>query len=131
MTIFYSATTQAFYDSDATSLVPADAQEISLEYYNELRAGESQGKYIAPGATGMPELHSYPEPSYEDQLEQTKLNRQFAYRLDADPVFFDWQRGEATKEDWLAKCQEIKDANPYPPKPEGYDEAPDPNTGAV
>jgi len=131
MTIYYSASTQAFYNTEAGSLVPADANEISPDYFEELRAGEAQGKYIAPGATGMPELFEYPQPSYEEMLAQAKSNRQFSYRMDADPVFFDWQRGEATKEDWLAKCREIKDANPYPDKPEGYDAEQDPNTGAV
>ena len=131
MTIYYSASTQSFYDTDAGSLVPADANEVSQEYMDTLKEGERNGMYIAPGATGMPELFKYPEPSYEELLAQVKINRQYAFRMDADPLFFDWQRGEATKEAWLAKCQEIKDLNPLPEKPEGYDEANDPNTGAV
>lgn len=32
----------------------------------------------------------------------------YAYQQEADPIFFKWQRGEATKEEWLAKINEIK-----------------------
>jgi len=31
-----------------------------------------------------------------------------AYRAESDPLFFKFQRGEATKEKWLAKVSEIK-----------------------
>lgn len=34
--------------------------------------------------------------------------RRYAYQTEADPLFFKWQRGESTKEDWLAKIEEIK-----------------------
>lgn len=31
-----------------------------------------------------------------------------AYRNESDPIFFKWQRGEATEQDWLDKVAEIK-----------------------
>lgn len=34
--------------------------------------------------------------------------RRIAYMQEADPIFFKWQRGEATKEEWLAKITEIR-----------------------
>jgi hypothetical protein len=34
--------------------------------------------------------------------------RRRAYQQEADPLFFKWQRGEATKEEWLVKVAEIK-----------------------
>lgn len=37
--------------------------------------------------------------------EQQRLD---AYRNEADPLFFKWQRGEATEQEWLNKIQEIK-----------------------
>lgn len=40
--------------------------------------------------------------------------RAFAYRQEADPIFFKAQRGEATMEDWQAKIAEIRDRYPYP-----------------
>jgi hypothetical protein len=46
--------------------------------------------------------------------EQQEASRQAAYTAEADPLFFKWQAGEATKEEWEAKRQEIRDRFPYP-----------------
>lgn len=43
-----------------------------------------------------------------DLNAQTQQNRIEAYRNESDPIFFKWQRGEATKEEWLSKVAEIK-----------------------
>jgi hypothetical protein len=40
--------------------------------------------------------------------------RQAAYTAEADPLFFKWQAGEDTEEEWKAKRQEIRDRYPYP-----------------
>lgn len=44
--------------------------------------------------------------------EQRK-KREEAYPVEADPIFFKSQRGEATQEEWLAKVAEIKQRFPY------------------
>ena len=46
--------------------------------------------------------------------QQMKLARQESYATEADPLFFKWQRGEVTEQDWLDKIQEIKARYPYP-----------------
>lgn len=38
-------------------------------------------------------------------LEYRKLEN---YRNESDPIFFKWQRGEATQQEWLDKVAEIK-----------------------
>lgn len=43
--------------------------------------------------------------------------RRQAYQRDADPLFFGFQRGENTEQEWLDAVQAVKDANPYPVKP--------------
>lgn len=43
-----------------------------------------------------------------------EANRQAAFVAEADPLFFQWQAGESTEEEWLAKRQEIRDRYPYP-----------------
>lgn len=35
-------------------------------------------------------------------------NRSNAYRNESDPLFFKWQRGEVTEQEWLNKIEEIK-----------------------
>ena len=48
--------------------------------------------------------------------ESVRQARQNAYQQTSDPLFFKFQAGEATKEEWLAARQEVVDANPYPAK---------------
>ena len=43
-----------------------------------------------------------------------EANRQAAFQREADPLFFKWQAGEGTKEEWQAKRQEIRERYPYP-----------------
>lgn len=46
------------------------------------------------------------------RIESNKQARASAYREEADPLFFKAERGEATREEWLAKIEEIR--NRYP-----------------
>jgi len=44
---------------------------------------------------------------------QAQTNRRGAFQAEADPLYFAWQRGETTEQDWLTKCAEIRDRYPY------------------
>ena len=44
---------------------------------------------------------------------EAQTNRRGAFQAEADPLYFAWQRGEATEEDWLTKCAEIRARYPY------------------
>ena len=57
-------------------------------------------KWIEEGNT--PEPADPPAPPDIDALRHT------AYVAESDPIFFKYQREEATKEEWLAKIEEIK-----------------------
>lgn len=46
--------------------------------------------------------------------EEQEAARRAAYQLEADPIFFMAQRGEATMEEWQAKVAEVKARYPYP-----------------
>lgn len=50
---------------------------------------------------------------------EVQETRRQAYIREADPLFFGWQRGENTEQEWLDAVQVVKDAHPYPEKPEG------------
>ena len=52
----------------------------------------------------------------EQALESAQRNRASAYTAEADPLFFKYQAGEVTKEEWLAKREEIRQRYPYPSK---------------
>jgi hypothetical protein len=40
--------------------------------------------------------------------DQVAQSRKSAYTQEADPIFFKWQRGEATEQEWLDKIEEIR-----------------------
>ena len=48
------------------------------------------------------------------ERKQAERQRASAYQLEADPLFFKAQRGEATTDEWTAKVAEIKARFPYP-----------------
>jgi hypothetical protein len=54
--------------------------------------------------------------------EEIKSFRAAAYIREADPIFFKYQRGEATENDWTSKVQEIRDRYPYNTPPQQQEE---------
>jgi hypothetical protein len=70
----------------------------------ELYAQAVAGGYGAIAEYVPPEP---PEP-VPHTPEQIDALRQAAYQAESDPLFFKYQRGEATREEWLAKIAEIK-----------------------
>jgi hypothetical protein len=66
-----------------------------------------------------------PKPTYEEiskswqevEVAINKTNvenlRRSAYQKEADPIFFEVQRGDATQQRWLDKIAEIKERYPY------------------
>jgi hypothetical protein len=64
------------------------------------------------------ERDAYAAGEYERELEQIKFLRHSAYISadGSDAVFMKWQRGEATKEEWLKAKEAIDIQYPYPKK---------------
>ena len=48
----------------------------------------------------------------ERENQRNEKLRAEAYRLESDPIFFQWQRGTKTKQDWLDKVSEINQRYP-------------------
>ena len=48
----------------------------------------------------------------EQAFAQAEANRKAAYQAEADPLFFKWQAGEGTQEEWQAKREEIRQRYP-------------------
>lgn len=53
-------------------------------------------------------------PDTPPTRDEQEAARRAAYVLEADPIYFMSQRGEATEAEWLAKIAEIKGRYPYP-----------------
>ena len=55
----------------------------------------------------------WPEAQKISKNQSQKESRLITYEQESDPIFFKWQRGEATQQEWLAKIEEIKQRFPY------------------
>lgn len=81
---YYSATTNGFYSPDVHSTYPADAVELTDEQWQALLQGQSQGKVIAAGSTGHPELQD--PPPAEPAPEKTPAEKLAAAGLTVDEL---------------------------------------------
>lgn len=57
---------------------------------------------------------AWADGTYQREYDAVTVARQFAYQQTADPIFMQYQRGEATEQEWLDAVEAVKDANPYP-----------------
>lgn len=58
-----------------------------------------------------------PEARYHRERALVEQNRRGMYAEICDPLYFKWQRGEATQQEYLDAVQRIKNLNPYPEAP--------------
>lgn len=71
-----------------------------------------------PQPTEVEILTASAEGAYQREYDAVTQTRQQQYAKLSDPIFMQYQRGEATEQEWLDAVQAIKDANPYPVKEE-------------
>jgi len=57
---------------------------------------------------------AWPQVQYDREYARVQAERQAAYVAESDPVFFRWQRGQATEQDWLDAVASVNAAHPYP-----------------
>jgi hypothetical protein len=60
---------------------------------------------------------AWPVVQYVNSKTVVERQRRWAYAESADPLFFAWQHGDATEQEWLDAVQAVKDAHPYPEAP--------------
>lgn len=59
----------------------------------------------------------WPQVQYETQCTTVEQARLLAYEKQSDPIFFKWQRGDATEAEWREAVAKVKAENPYPLAP--------------
>jgi hypothetical protein len=94
-----------------------DGVVVNITIAEEDFAAE-QGWVFLPFGVGVGWLYdgsafSAPLGVVPTQQEQSD-KRAAAYRAEADPLFFQAQRGKATQQQWLDKIAEIEARFPYP-----------------
>jgi len=65
-------------------------------------------------AQEIAEREAWEAGAHDRAIEDVRRARQSAYQLTSDSLFFKFQAGEGTKQEWLDARQEVVDANPYP-----------------
>ena len=63
------------------------------------------------------EREAWEAGAYQREYDAVTENRRISYQVESDPIFFQYQRGEKTEQEWLDAVQAVNDANPYPPAP--------------
>ena len=99
-----------------TALYPDAIWGVTNNDYTTLRWNESNPH---PKPT-LAELEAaWPQIQYERASEQVRLARHAAYAAPDGPdaIYLQWQRGDATEQDWLDAVQTVKDTHPWPEKP--------------
>lgn len=101
---------------------PRDGSEpienLSMDFLVAHRRTD-RGKWVLRAAT-IPEdpspeaLAEAREAAYQAALDGRDHALREALAVEADPLFFRWQRDEATKEDWLTAVAEVKTRYPKP-----------------
>jgi len=71
-------------------------------------------KVVPLTAEEIAEREAWAAQEPERERERIRQQRQSVYAQTADPLFFKFQAGEATKAEWLAARQAVVDAHPYP-----------------
>ena len=80
---------------------PDDVEQLGRDLYQQAASGAYGpiAPYVAP-------------PILSPTQEQIDALRRAAYQAEADPLFFKWQRGESTQQEWLAKIADIRQRYP-------------------
>ncbi|HLQ20570.1 MAG TPA: hypothetical protein VK146_16485 [Tabrizicola sp.] len=91
---------------------------LSLDFLAAHRR-TSRGKWVARSISAPPdptpeEVAALQEAAWQAALADRDLAVRAALAAEADPVFFRWQRDEATRDDWLAAVAEVKARFPRP-----------------
>ena len=112
MKVFYSRSTNGFYEAVDNTLIPVDAVEITDECRSQLLAAQANGSIITAAEDGTPISVDRPAPTTE-QLNGIVVHTRKAEYIDkSDPLFFLWQLDLATKQDWISARDAVKAAHP-------------------
>ena len=83
-----------------------------LDFYESITNTAFEGEVLFDNIPTEEQLISA-FPNYLAKKNELKIVtnaalRAESYRLESDPIFFQWQRGEKTEQEWLDKIDEIK-----------------------
>lgn len=72
---------------------------------------------ITPTPEQIAASEAWAAGAYDRQIESIRQQRLQAYEMTADPLFFKWQAGEGTEQEWKDARAAVVEAYPYPEPP--------------
>jgi hypothetical protein len=97
------------YAAALSALYPDASWSLNANDFSTL---DWQGPGQAPTVS---ELNAaWPQVEWDLAYAGVQAERQAAYVAESDPVFFRWQRGQATEQDWLDSVASVNATHPYP-----------------
>ena len=109
----YSKTTGCFYPEDIFYKdLPDDIETVEQSEYDKAMARQPDERFEI--ISGKCVISKIPPVILTVEQQNAIVNqlRQAAYIAEADPLFMQYQRGEVTKEEWLASVAAIKERFP-------------------
>jgi hypothetical protein len=93
-------------------------EDMAIEFLAAHRR-TAKGKWVVraqpvPSEPSAEDLALQREAEYQAALAARDDALRLALAAEADPQFFRWQRGEASKENWLATVADVKSRFPRP-----------------
>jgi len=110
MAIYFSKTTNGFYNSAINTFIPGDAVEITQEAYSNLMSAQSNGQIIVPDSSGNPiAVNASSIPLTSDQLEKIlKANAQAALDKSDVTLIRCVEHGIAIPTEWVTYRTELR-----------------------
>jgi hypothetical protein len=71
-----------------------------------------KGRELTPEEQAERDAWAAEAPARERKAVEDQ--RRAAYQTESDPLFFGWQRGDNTEQEWLDAVEAVKQAHPYP-----------------
>jgi len=100
------------YAAVLTVLYPGAEWSLNANDFDTL---DWRGPGSAPAAAELDA--AWGQVQYQMAYAQVEAERRAAYERDADPLFFQWQRGDGTEQAWLDAVALVKASHPYPVAP--------------
>ncbi|WP_455853111.1 tail fiber assembly protein [Pantoea endophytica] len=81
---YYSASNNAFYDSEINIVLPEDSLEITDQVWRAMLVGQSDGQVIAADKDGMPSLTDH--VLTDDEITAQNVAKKTELRAEADRI---------------------------------------------
>lgn len=107
--IYYSKSSNGFYDSEIHTVIPEDVLEIPVFYHQSLIDGQSAGMQITSNEEGFPVLIEQPKASDDELAASIRAQRDLELSKTDWVAFRAFEHGEKVPKDYSDYRQSLRD----------------------